>query len=375
MSKKVFNMQGGKHSAAAYTELEKWAYGSCVASLTSFVVSAGTGMQVNISTGAGLISDTIARRIATDAVENATVPAASASFNRIDSVIAYIDTAVAPTTAVTDNTNDILKFVVVAGTASASPAAPTGSAIQSAIGAGKPYMVLYDVLVPQNATSAASMTFTDRRVLMASPTVADGAVTTAKVADSAVTANKLASNAVTTAKVADAAITKAKLDFSSGIWGEELARATALTAVSSISTPVFTPKKFMTTIAVWLPSGGGNAGNTRFNNDSGTNYAFRYNSNGGTESSSVSQNTVASGSADSGGVGISIKDIINIANQEKIMNIRETVRRATGAGTNPDRYELAGKWANTSAQINQVTLFASSNNLGAGSEIIVLGHD
>jgi len=167
VSKKVFNMQGGKHSAAAYTELEKWAYGSCVASLTSFVLSAGSGMNLNISTGAGLISDTIARRIATDATESVTVPAASASFNRIDSVIAYIDTAVSPTTSVTDNTNDILKFVVVAGTAAASPAAPTGSAIAAAIGAGKPYMVLWDVFVPQNATNNSGMTFTDRRSLLA----------------------------------------------------------------------------------------------------------------------------------------------------------------------------------------------------------------
>ena len=165
-------MQGGKHSAAAYTELEKWAYGSAVASLDSFVASAGTGMNINISTGAGIISDTIARRIGTDAVETAAVPTASASFARIDTLIAYIDTAVSPTTTVTDNTNNILKFVIVAGTASASPAAPTNSAIVAAIGAGKPYMVLYDILVPQNATNTSSMTLTDRRTQMQLPQTA-----------------------------------------------------------------------------------------------------------------------------------------------------------------------------------------------------------
>ena len=203
MSKKVFNMQGGKHSAAAYSELEKWAYGSCVASATSFVVSAGTGMNLNISTGAGIISDTIARRIGTDAVETATVPTASATYNRIDAVVAYIDTAVSPTTAVTDNTNDILKFVVVAGTAAASPVAPNDSAIQSAIGAGKPFMRLYDVTVPQNATNTSGMTFTDRRSFP----------TAQAIADAIVTAAKLASNSVTTAKIANAAVTAAKLDF------------------------------------------------------------------------------------------------------------------------------------------------------------------
>lgn len=155
-------MQGGKHSAAAYSELEKWIYGSAKATIDSFVVSAGTGMNASISTGAGIIYDTIARRIATDATETATVPTASASFNRIDSVVAYIDTAISPTTSVTDNTNDILKFVVVAGTAAATPVAPTGSAIVAAIGAGKPYLVLADILLPQNATNLSGATFTNR---------------------------------------------------------------------------------------------------------------------------------------------------------------------------------------------------------------------
>lgn len=199
-------MQGGKHSAAAYSELEKWMYGSIVANAASFVVSAGTGMNLNISTGAGLISDTIARRIGTDAVETATVPTASASFNRIDTVVAYIDTSVTPTTSVTDNTNDILKFVVVAGTAASTPVAPTGAAIISAIGAGKPYMVLYDALVPQNATNTSGMTFTDRRVLPSASAIADAIVT----------AVKLATNAVTTVKILDGAVTTAKLSAAAG---------------------------------------------------------------------------------------------------------------------------------------------------------------
>lgn len=159
-------MQGGKHSAAAYSELEKWIYGSAKATIDSFVVSAGSGMNASISTGAGLIYDTIARRIGTDAAETAVVPTASASFNRIDSVVAYIDTAVSPTTAVTDNTNDILKFVVVAGTAAATPVAPTGSAVQSAIGAGKPYMILADILLPQNAVNLSGATFTNRAAII-----------------------------------------------------------------------------------------------------------------------------------------------------------------------------------------------------------------
>ena len=164
MSKKVFNMQGGMHSAAAYSALENRLYGGAKATVASFVVSAGSGMNASISTGDGLISVDAesAKRIQTTAAETALVPTASASFNRIDSLVAYIDTAVTVNPAFVDNTNDVLKFVVVAGTAASTPLAPTGAAIQSAIGAGKPYLVIADITVPQNAVNLSGATFTNR---------------------------------------------------------------------------------------------------------------------------------------------------------------------------------------------------------------------
>jgi len=186
MTKKVFNMQGGKHSVLAYSAFENRAWGSCVASAASFVVSIGTGMGLNISTGDGLISvdTTLARRIQIDAVETVTVSAASASYGRIDSVVAYIDTAVTPDTSTTDNANNILKFIVVAGTAASTPVAPTGAAIQSAIGAGKPYMILYNALIPQNAVNTSGVTLTDLRnvfTIQKTANIADLAITTGKL--------------------------------------------------------------------------------------------------------------------------------------------------------------------------------------------------
>ncbi len=158
-------MEGGLHSAAAYSALENRAYGSCVANGESFVVEPGTGMNLDISTGDGLISfdDDSAKRIQTTAVESVAVSAASSSFDRIDTVVAYIDTAVLPTTEVVDNINDILMFACVPGTASGSPTPPSGATIQSAIGAGNPYMELYDVLVPEDAVNTTGVTLTDRR--------------------------------------------------------------------------------------------------------------------------------------------------------------------------------------------------------------------
>lgn len=164
MANKVFNMAGGLHSAAAYSAFESALFGSCVATASDFMATAGSGLKVNLSAGNGLISTGtgFARRIASDSTNSITI-ATAASSARIDSIVAYIDNSVAPTTSVVDNTNNILKFVAVSGTPAANPLAPTSTAIQSAIGAGNPYMVLWDVTIPANATTLTSATFTDRR--------------------------------------------------------------------------------------------------------------------------------------------------------------------------------------------------------------------
>lgn len=164
MVKRIFNMQNGAHSAAAYTAFENAAYGSCVANIDSLKVSAASGMTARIAPGDGIISTpNSGKRIQSDAVETVTVSAANATFNRIDSVVVYIDSAVAPTTAVIDNVNNILKFAVVAGTASGNPVAPNEATIQATIGAGNSYMVLADIIVPSGVTSVNTATFIDRR--------------------------------------------------------------------------------------------------------------------------------------------------------------------------------------------------------------------
>lgn len=171
MANKVFNMAGGSHSAAAYSAFEDAMYGSCVASETDYSISSVTGMNVTLSTGYGLIStgSGYARRIGSDATNTVTIAAASASNPRKDAIIAYIDMSVSPTTSVTDNTNGILKFTSVAGSPSATPAAPSASAISNAIGAGNPYVILYYVNVPANATSLNASNIDDNRKIASQP--------------------------------------------------------------------------------------------------------------------------------------------------------------------------------------------------------------
>lgn len=207
MAKKVFNMQGGLHSAAAYSAFENRAWGSCVADIASLAATAGAGMSVSVAPGDGLISvDAFnARRIQVTSTETVPVPAADATYNRIDTLVAYIDNTVDPVTTVVDNVNNILKFAVVAGTAAATPSAPSAATIQAEIGAGSPYMALYEVLVPQGATNMAGATFTDVRKVM-------NVVKATDIADNAIIAAKIAANAVTTAKINNNAVTGAKID-------------------------------------------------------------------------------------------------------------------------------------------------------------------
>ena len=186
MANKVYNMDGGLHSSAALGGLEDAMYGSSVANSTSFVVTAGTGMSVSISTGNGLISTGtgFARRIATDAANTVAITAASTANPRIDSIVAYIDNSVTPVQTVLNNTNDILKFAAVAGSPAASPVAPSAGAIQTAVGAGNPYMVLYNITVPANATSLTAATFTDMRNIaneISDADIADGSISVQKI--------------------------------------------------------------------------------------------------------------------------------------------------------------------------------------------------
>lgn len=182
MANKVFNMAGGLHSAAAYSAFENALYGSCVANDTSLQVSAGTGMNVTVAIGNGLISTGtgFARRIATDATNTVSLTAASTANPRIDAIVAYIDNSVAPSTSVVDNTNGILKFKSVAGSPAASPVAPTDSSIQSSVGAGNPYMVLAYVAVAKNATAAGTITDVRKivgstRLIMSTTDIGEGA--------------------------------------------------------------------------------------------------------------------------------------------------------------------------------------------------------
>lgn len=81
---------------------------------------------------------------------------------RITSLVLYIDKS-ETTAAVPPNNPDIAKLMAVNGTAAGSPSAPSGAAIQSAVGAGNPYMVLAQIAVAAGATQVTNANIEDLR--------------------------------------------------------------------------------------------------------------------------------------------------------------------------------------------------------------------
>lgn len=198
MANKVYNLNGGLYSGDAFTAFETRIAssnnGSIVASPSDLKVSAGSGMNVTVSTGAGIIGNgTLSGvRFAIDSPVTVAVNAASTANPRMDSVVAYIDKSVSASTSVVDNTGlGIIKFKSVAGTPASAPTAPSTATIQSSIGAGNPYMILANVTVPKSSTAASSFTITDMRVTPTSAIITDNSITTPKLANKAVTSDKV----------------------------------------------------------------------------------------------------------------------------------------------------------------------------------------
>ena len=158
---------------------------------------------------------------------------------------------------------------------------------------------------------------------------------------------------------------------------EELASVELSSAGTVLSSGTFTAKKYLW-VQAFIDSSGGNVNDAfRCGNgsvDTGTNYSYRFSTNGGSDSTSTSQNDIGDFSNISNGQFINMF-IINNASNEKLITCHINEGK-TGAGTAPTRLELVGKWANTSDQINIVEWRnPASTNYSTKSIIKVWGHD
>jgi hypothetical protein len=158
---------------------------------------------------------------------------------------------------------------------------------------------------------------------------------------------------------------------------EELASVELGSAGDNLSSGTFTAKKYLW-VQVFTKSSGTNNHAIRFNGDSGTNYAYRRNLDGGSFSAEINSSNDASISMSSlGGFNLFANIfIMNPASREK-QHISHTVFQNTaGASNAPRRREAVGKWTNTSNQITSILVYNNeTGDYDTGSFIKVWGAD
>ncbi len=153
----------------------------------------------------------------------------------------------------------------------------------------------------------------------------------------------------------------------------ELGRTKLTTAGDTITVDNLPNKRYYMILADLEESGVVND-KLRFNGDSGSNYSYREQFNGGTDSSGVSQDSIYTSDIEVRNFNVGY--IANLSNKEKI-SIEHVVRQSTAGEANaPVRRETVGKWANTTESINSITRFnAGAGDYTIGSEAVVLGYD
>lgn len=115
-----------------------------------------------------------------------TIPAAPATNNRIDLIVAYADNPPSGTSTVVDNPA-ACGIIVVSGTAASSPTAPTDAAIRSAItadgasGSTAYYVILAQIRVGTGVTTIGSGVITQGDVVISNAQLADSSVTSDKI--------------------------------------------------------------------------------------------------------------------------------------------------------------------------------------------------
>ena len=161
-------------------------------------------------------------------------------------------------------------------------------------------------------------------------------------------------------------------------WWHEIGRTMLLAAGDTITVNSLPARKYLKILISVIATGGTIGPSLRFNNDSGTNYAYRNSDNFGAAGSSGAGAT--SIPFDAGAVGsfpffVTI-DVVNISAWEKLLTGHSVGQNTAGVANFPVSKELVGKWVNTAAPITRVDLInPGSGDFAIGSEVIVLGHD
>lgn len=424
MSLATSNRDGGKTSESGHLRaIQKSTKGQVLTGLNVSQHAAGANMSVDVAIGDAIIprSDaTYGHPAWADATYNVAITTADASNPRRDIVVKYIDYGNAVSTAVSNNTNGVVKIAVVAGTPAGSPSDPSSATIQSAVGSGNPYVRLARVRVGAGVTTISNSVIDDLRIMAqgllqggwtyddlytwvyasaTTFTIAGVDVTAqfpvgAKIAlyqsgsikYFAVTGSAFSTNTTITVDgggtytLANVPIDKPAFSyvntpqgFPRGLIGDSLADWTELgrgllSGVADIISVTSIPAMRYLRIYMNLVFSGDISSNLRFNNDSGANYNQIRDSG-----TSVSQTFIGTGNSPLH--QFSTVDIYNPPTGIKPV-IMLTDFYANSAASSPTMDRTLGSWVNTSVPITRIDVINSSTgDFAAGSSLLILGRN
>jgi hypothetical protein len=233
--------------------------------------------------------------------------------------------------------------------------------------------------IASRAYTASKDTYVDFLVVGATPSVVYTEVTNGAVAP-ALAANSIRIAKVITSGAAITAITQygktnTVQTYPTSIipnqFFEELGRNT-LTANGTSLDVTFTPRKYLKIYALVVPTGVVGMA-IQFNGDTAGNYSLRLSDNGGADGTFTSQTSITLAPGTINSLHFAEIEIVNFQTDEKVIVSHLTANGTAGAANITSRREQQGKWANNTALINRIVI--SGATYGAGSELIVLGHD
>lgn len=192
--------------------------------------------------------------------------------------------------------------------------------------------------------------------------------------------NISASAAIAGSKLSNSSVAAGKIDFGGagvGVWWEEIGRTTLGVAADTITVSSIPARTHLLFIIFTLNTGGTHNVGVRFNSDSAASYAYRFSDNGAVDVTGPSQTELGVASGTVSQLSYTVLEALNVAASEKVV-MGQSVRQGTaGAANVPTKFEMMGKWANTSAQINRIDVVntAGTGDYAAASKVIVLGHN
>ena len=155
----------------------------------------------------------------------------------------------------------------------------------------------------------------------------------------------------------------------------ELGRTTLGSAGDAIDVTGLADKRYLMAL-INVPTTGNARPRTRFNADTGSNYSDRWSQNGGGDNTGPSQSFIYNEVTSTTDDTFAVCYASNLSNKEKLTICHGVSAKAAGAGQEPFRSEVVGKWANTSNAISQWNI---TNDLAgdytSGAECVVLGWD